>query len=227
MTLPLRGHICLMRYPDRRAAGRLLAGRLGDLGLASPVVVALPRGGVPIGFEVARVLGAPLEVAIARKLGAPGRPELGIGAVAEGGVVVLDEPAVAALRLTPADIEALAAVERAELDRRVRAYRGDRPMTPLAGRTAVVVDDGLATGVTARAALASLRRRGAARLVFAAPVCAPDAAARLADGPDLVVCLSSPPEFGAVGRWYDDFRQLDDAVVIDLLERARRGPLTP
>jgi len=206
-----------MRFRDRHQAGRLLGRELAGLGLPDPVVFALPRGGVPVGAEVARVLGAPLEVLVARKLGAPDQPEYGIGALAEGGVTVLDEAAVVALGLTRADLGPIVARENAELDRRVRLYRGGREPLAARGRTAIVIDDGLATGVTALAALAALRRRGAARLVFAAPVCAPDAELRLGGEADRVVCLTMPQDFGAVGRWYDDFDQVPDDVVVALL----------
>jgi putative phosphoribosyl transferase len=211
----------MLRYRDRRDAGAQLAAHLAPLDLDRPVVLALPRGGVPVGYEVARALGAPLEVLVARKLGAPGHPELGIGAIAEG----LDEPVVTAsasyLRVTADQLRELVARERTELERRVRHYRGDRPLPDLAGRDVVVVDDGLATGVTAEAALRALRTRGPGRLVLAAPVGAPEAAEHLGRVADLVVCPHLPPAFRAVGMWYERFDQTSDEEVLELLAAAR------
>lgn len=210
-----------MRFADRHEAGQALADRLEQLDVDDPVVLALPRGGVPVAYEVAVRLDAPLEVVVARKLGAPGQPELGIGAVAEGGEPILDETLVARLRLDDEAIAELVASERAELDRRVRRYRSDRPLPELAGRDVVVVDDGLATGVTARAALGALRGHRPRRLVLAVPVGAPASVDALQQEADEVVCLHAPRAFTAVGQWYDDFSQTDDATVVDLLSRAR------
>jgi putative phosphoribosyl transferase len=182
-----------------------------------PLVLALPRGGVPIGAEVAQALGATLEVFVSRKVGAPGQPEFGIGAVAEGGAAVATDRALDALGLSGDDFAALADRARAELDRRVRAYRGDREIPDLSGRDVVLVDDGLATGVTAEAALRALRARDPGRLVLAAPVCAPSTARRLRGLADDVVCVLMPEHFSAVGQWYDDFGQLSDADVLMLL----------
>lgn len=210
-----------MRFADRHAAGQALADRLEELDLDDPVVLALPRGGVPVAYEVAERLDAPLEVVVARKLGAPGQPELGIGAVAEGGEPIFDETLVARLRLDDDAVAELVAAERAELDRRVRHYRADRPLPELAGRDVVVVDDGLATGVTARAALGALRGHGPGRLVLAVPVGAPSSVDTLRLTADEVVCLHTPRAFAAVGQWYDDFSQTDDDTVVDLLSRAR------
>jgi putative phosphoribosyl transferase len=209
-----------MRFRDRADAGRQLAGRLADHPLEDPVVLALPRGGVPVAFEVARGLGAPLEVFVARKVGAPGRPELGIGAVAEGGGDPVVTSTARMLGVGGERLERLVEAERAELHRRVERYRGERPLPDVDDRDVVLVDDGLATGVTAEAALRALRDRGPRRLVLAVPVCAPDTARRLRAVADAVVCVRSPGDFGAVGYWYDDFSQTSDAEVVDLLERA-------
>ena len=213
-----------VRFRDRRDAGRALAPHVLALGLADPVVLALPRGGVPVAVEVATALGCPLEVFVARKLGLPGSPELGVGALAEGGEPLLDELLLALLGLSPDDLAGTVERERAELARRVQHYRGDRPLLELTGRQVVLVDDGLATGVTARAALRALQGK-AARLVLAVPVCAPGAAEALRSEADDVVCALRPAAFRAVGAWYEDFDQTTDAEVLALLAASRpRGP---
>lgn len=208
-----------MRFHDRADAGRRLAAALAGAGLSDPVVLALPRGGVPVGFEIATALGAPLEVFVARKVGAPGHPELGIGAIAEGGDQVVGGAALRLLDLSPERFDALVAEERIELDRRVRHYRGDRALPELRGRDVVLVDDGLATGVTAEAALRALAPHRPRRLLLAVPVCAPDTAERLRGSVE-VVCLLRPPDFHAVGLWYEQFGQTSDDEVLDLLARA-------
>jgi predicted phosphoribosyltransferase len=215
-----------MRFHDRHDAGRQLAQRLKDEELVEPIVLALPRGGVPVGYEVAVALGTTLEVFVARKVGAPHHPEYGIGAVAEGGGGVMDDWAVRALGLSRNDFERLAAVERVELERRVDRYRHGRPLPVVHGRTVVLVDDGLATGVTAEAALRALRTAGPARLILAAPACAPDTAARLRGVADDVVCLHTPEGFTAVGQWYERFGQTTDEEVEQLLAKAAREPAT-
>ena len=206
------------QFADRAEAGRLLGTEVAALGLDSPVVVGMARGGVPVAVEVARVLGAPLEVLVVRKLGYPRQPELGVGALAEGGTEVLDEPLISRLGLSDAEVESLARHEQAELERRTRRFRRGRPRTDLRWRNVVLVDDGLATGFTARAAVEACRRSGAAKVVLAVPVGAPTTVAALASVADVVVCLRTPPEFAAVGQFYDDFTQVSDDEVQRLLE---------
>jgi putative phosphoribosyl transferase len=195
----------------------MLAERLRELEIDAPVVVALPRGGVPVAYEVAQALDAPLDIALVRKLGAPGQPELGIGAVGEDGTVIVDGETVAALGVGRAEIEAVVDRESVELERRRRLYRGDLPPVDVAGRTAIVVDDGIATGVTAVAAVRGLRERGAARVIAAVPVCPASAIDRLRDQLGELLCLQCPPHFGGVGAWYDDFSQTSDDEVVELL----------
>jgi predicted phosphoribosyltransferase len=211
-----------MRFRDRRDAGLQLATRLQAEALDDPVVLALPRGGVPVGFEIARAVGAPLDVLIVRKVGAPQHREFGIGAIAEGGVTVRDEAAMRLVGVSAERFEQLASEEREELDRRVRLYRGERALPDLADRDVVLVDDGLATGVTAEAAIHAARGLGARRVVLAAPVSAADTAARLAAIAD-VVCLATPARFSAVGEWYEDFGQTSDNEVLEQLAEARRA----
>jgi putative phosphoribosyl transferase len=205
------------RFADRRDAGRRLAERLLPLAAESPVVVALPRGGVPVAAEIAARLEAPLEILAVRKLGAPHNPEYGIGAVAEDGTRVIDPESVAVLRIPRERIEAISASECAELRRRVALYRGDRPPLELVGRTAILVDDGVATGVTDTAALRAARRRGPRRLVLAVPVCSPDALSRLGAEADEVVCLQTPPMLHGISQWYRDFAQVSDEEVLSAL----------
>lgn len=213
-------------FENRRDAGRKLAGRLIRYREGRPVVFALPRGGVPVGYEISRTLGAPLDVLVSRKLGAPGQPEFGIGAVAPGGVRVLNEYAVRELGIPEDYLKSVTAQEIAEVERRLRYFRGGRPEPEVEGRTAILVDDGLATGVTARAAVEALRHRRPARIVLAVPVSAAQTADLFASKVDELVCLESPPDLGAIGFWYRDFEQTPDEEVVELLERARkeRGP---
>ena len=211
-----------MRFRDRTDAGQQLADRLRSLELRDPIVLALPRGGVPVAFEVANALRAPLDVFVARKVGAPGQHEYGIGAIAEGGGEVANTEAVRMLRVSDVTWRELVRTEQRELDRRIKRYRGDRALPDLATHDVVLVDDGLATGVTAEASLRALRRLGARRIVLAAPACAPESAQRLGALADDVVCVITPAFFQAVGQWYERFDQTSDAEVLRLLEEARR-----
>lgn len=213
-----------MIFRDRFEAGRRLAVELADWRAENPLVLGLPRGGVPVAYEVATALDAPLDVAVARKLGAPQQPELGIGAIAPG-VTVLDERLIGLLGLRDDEIQPILEEESRELHRRLLLYRGVDALPEVQGRTVLVVDDGLATGVTTRAAVRSLRRLSPARLVVAIPVCAPESAASIREEVDDLVCLAKPPDFRAVGLWYQDFRQTSDAEVLELLakRRAERG----
>lgn len=208
-------------FRDRSEAGRRLAERLEPLRSEQPVVIALPRGGVPVAYEVAEGLDAPLDVMAVRKLGAPGHRELGMGAVAEDGVHVLNEEVVGALSISEGQIEATVAREQTELERRRRLYRGDLPPEPVAERTAILIDDGIATGFTAIAAARVLRGRGARRIVLAVPVAPQDAEARFADEVDELVCLKAPRDFVAVGIHYERFDQTTDDQVVELLRRVR------
>jgi predicted phosphoribosyltransferase len=210
-------------FRDRADAGRALARLLGRFGgRADVLVLALPRGGVPVAFEVAAALRAPLDVLVVRKLGVPGHAEYAMGALAAG-VRVLDEALVRRLRLSEAAVEAVAQAERRELERRERLYRGDAPAPDPGGRTVLLVDDGLATGATMRAAVRALRGRAPARIVVAVPTGAADACAALRGEADEVVCATTPEPFRAVGLWYEDFGQTGDDEVRALLARARRG----
>jgi predicted phosphoribosyltransferase/dienelactone hydrolase len=209
-------------FADRREAGRRLAEHLAELSFDAPVVVALPRGGVPVGYEVARALGAPLDVGLVRKIGAPDQPELGIGAIGEDGTVILVPGAVRALGVTRAQLDQVIAREREELERRRVRYRRDHPIVDVAGRDVILVDDGLATGVTAVAAARVLHARGAARVIAAVPVSPARVGESLGSSFDDFVSLAAPERFGSVGMWYADFGQTSDQEVVDLLRASRR-----
>lgn len=215
-----------MRFRDRIDAGIQLGQRLHGMRLDHPVILALPRGGVPVAFEVTVVLDAPLDVFVARKIGAPGHQEYGIGAIAEGGVVIADDDALRGLGVSRERFEQLVAVERLELVRRVQYYRRGRDLVEVRDREVVLIDDGLATGVTAEAALRALRARQPSRLILAVPACAPDTAARLEGIADEVVCLIAPVDFAAVGFWYERFDQTSDSEVLRLLDRAAEASRT-
>ena len=209
----------MKRYENRREAGIDLARSLQEYrGRPEVIVLGLPRGGVPVAYEVARALAVPLDVYVVRKLGLPGHEEFAMGAIASGGTIVVN-PDVERF-VSPQVVEQVAATERRELERRERLYRGERPPLDLARRTAILVDDGLATGSTMRAAARAVRRQGAGRVVIAVPVAAPDTCAEIRSEADEVVCPYTPDPFRAVGLWYDDFDQTSDDEVRDLLARA-------
>jgi len=215
-----------MYFRDRIVAGRMLGAELAGRGLADPVVLGLPRGGVPVAAEVARALGAPLDVLVVRKVGAPFQPELAVGAVAEG-VTALSEELIAQLGIRRVDVEAIAEAERGEVARRTERFRRAAPRLDLRGKTAVIVDDGIATGATARAAAEVARKLGAAKVVEAAPVSSLEARRSLRGLADEVVALDYPEPFMAVGCWYDDFRQTTDEEVVQLLAAAREDRREP
>ncbi|MFI6769185.1 phosphoribosyltransferase family protein [Streptomyces sp. NPDC050355] len=212
-----------MLFTDRTDAGQRLAEALRHLEGEEPVVLGLPRGGVPVAFQVARALKAPLDVIVVRKLGVPYQRELGFGAIGEGGVRVISDDIVRRGRLDQSDVDSVEKAEEAELVRQAHRFRAGRPRLHLEGRTAIVVDDGIATGATAAAACEVVRAQGATRVVLAVPVAPPDAADRLRSKADEFVCLSTPFGFAAVGEWYQDFSQTPDAEVVSLLERAAQG----
>lgn len=211
------------RFRDRRDAGVQLGRCLHEYaGRPDVLVLGLPRGGVPVAYEVARLLDAPLDVLIVRKLGVPGYEELAMGAIASGGVQFLHQPTITGLRIPAAAVERVVAGETAELKRRERSYRGDRPFPEIAGMTVVVVDDGLATGATMTAAVAALRGGHPAAVIVAVPVASREAHAALAQTADGCVAVHTPEPFGGVGRWYEDFTQMTDREVERLLANARR-----
>jgi putative phosphoribosyl transferase len=209
-------------FEDREDAGRALAKALAEYrGAADSIVLALPRGGVPVAFEIAQGLDLPLDVLVVRKLGLPSQPELAMGAIASGGAIVLNEDVLRFLPGRREDLEQVRRHEQAELERREREYRGDRPPLEMAGRVGILVDDGLATGATMEAAVQALRALRAKRVVVAVPVASVQARDRIAAVADEVVCLEMPPYFSAVGQWYRNFDQTSDAEVEDLLAKAR------
>ena len=213
-----------MLFRDRADAGRQLLSGLGAYrGRPDLLVLGLPRGGIPVAYEVARGLGAPLDVFVVRKLGVPGQEELAMGAIATGGVRVVNRDVVDALRIPPDVLDRAAVEETRELERRERSYRGERPEPQVKGRTVILVDDGLATGSTMRAAVAALRQQGPARVIVAVPVAAPSTCAELGREVEEIVCLATPEPFMAVGRFYHDFSQTTDDEVRERLAAARAG----
>jgi predicted phosphoribosyltransferase len=213
--------MALSRFRDRTEAGRRLAEVLAPYaGRPNLLILALPRGGVPVAYEVARALHAPLDLLLVRKRGVPGHEELAMGAIASGGVRILSEDVISMLGIDDREISTVAAVEEEELARRERLYRDGRPPPDVRGRTVILVDDGLATGSTMRAAAAALKVQGPERLIVAVPVAPPETCEALAQEVDDVVCALSPEPFLSVGTWYQDFTQTSDGEVRDLLRRA-------
>ena len=214
IELPLR---------DREAAGQALAGALEpQYANQNTLVLALPRGGVPVGFEIAKRLGTRLDIILVRKLGTPGQSELAAGAIASGGIRVLNPDIVHGLGISEQALERVAAIEQKELERRERAYRGHRPRPDVTGRVVILVDDGVATGASMRAAIAALRQQQPKRVVVAVPVAAPETLRVLEREADEVICLATPSPFWAIGQWYQDFGQVEDAEVRQLLTNAEQ-----
>lgn len=212
----------MSRYADRKDAGRQLAERLAKYARhPNAVVLALPRGGLPVGYEVAKALGLPLDVFLVRKLGAPMQPELAMGAIASGGARVLNPQVIGGMGITEEEIARIEQEERRELQRRERAYRGDRPWPDMAARTALLTDDGLATGASMRAAVQALRAQGAQRIVVAVPTAPADTAEGFREIADEMVCPYTPSPFYAVGNSYRDFRQTTDEEVADYMRKAQ------
>lgn len=206
-------------FEDRVEAGKQLAQRLTKYENESPLVVALPRGGVAVGFPIAKALHAPLEVEIVRKLGAPQNLELGIGAIAEDGVVYLDQDMLEYFQVSTGTLRLIQEREKAELERRRQLYRGGKPLGLLTNRTVILVDDGLATGVTARAAILSLKKHHPKKIIFAVPVCSQETAIDIREMVDSIICLEHPEKLDAIGRYYEDFRQVTDEEVLAQLRR--------
>jgi putative phosphoribosyl transferase len=216
-----------MFFRDRSEAGQLLGAQLTEFANRDGLVLALPRGGVPVAFEVAQSLHAPLDVLVVRKLGVPGQEELAMGAIASGGVRVLNQEIVRALAISPQQIDLIVAQEMRELLRREQEYRGNRERMKVHGRTVILVDDGLATGSTMRAAVAALRHQKPQQIIIAVPVAPPSTCAEMEQAADRVVCLYTPLDFLAVGQWYQNFSQTSDAEVRELLDRAAKRVQPP
>lgn len=212
----------LQKFRNRTEAGKLLAGQLTDYANRSDVLVlGLPRGGVPVAYEVAKELNAPLDVCLVRKLGVPGHKELAMGAIAAGGVRVINENVIDWLRISPSTINEVAAMEIRELDRRSHIYRGNRPLPKVKNHTIILVDDGIATGATIRAAISTLKKQKPRKLVVAVPVAGVSTCEELEAEVDEVVCILKPEDLYAIGLWYEDFQQTTDAEVCELLTRQK------
>lgn len=212
-----------MVFENRSEAGKKLASELIEYRNANPVILALPKGGVPIGYEVADVLHAPLQVIVVRKIGLSSNTEFGIGAIAEGGIKVLDETMIQVLGIDEEEIKDTIRLEEEELNRRIKLYRNGKSLPTLTGKTAILVDDGMATGVTARAAIEAVKKLHPQKIILVSPVCALDTAESLRKIVDKVVCLATPFEFTAVGVWYKNFTQITDEEVVNLLKKVNQG----
>lgn len=212
-----------MVFENRQEAGKKLAAQVFKYRKENPFILAMPRGGVPIGYEVAEVLQAPLDVIVVRKIGLSSNREFGIGAIAEGGIRVLDQTSIEVLGIDDSELEDTITLEEKELQRRVEIYRGGKPLPNLEGKTAILVDDGMATGITAKAAITSVKKLNPKKIILATPVCVLDTVESLKDRVDDVICLSTPYEFMAVGLWYRDFKQVSDEEVIGLLKKAKKA----
>ncbi len=206
-------------FKDRKQAGRLLAEELEQYKDKNPLVLGIPRGGVVVAYEVAKILKAELDVIISRKLGAPMQPELAIGAIAPGGVRVLDQVTVGYFDLSESDIQRIVALETEEMDRRIAAFRAGKPDLDVKNRIVIIVDDGLATGQTALAAVRAVKKMGAKEIVLAVPVCAKDTKVAMLDEVDSLICMLAPRDFAAVGYWYENFTQVEDSEVIKILKK--------
>lgn len=213
-----------MIFEDRQEAGKRLARELDRYKTENPIVFALPRGGVPIGFQIAKELFAPLDIIVVRKLGAPGREEFGIGAIAEGGVLILDHRTIQLLDISDQELDKIISREQKELERRVKIYRHGRPITKLNDRAVILVDDGLATGVTGRAAIQAVRNLNPKKLIFALPVCAMDTVEEMRSSVDELVCIATPIDLVSVGNWYQNFAQVTDDQVHELLTQTKKIP---
>lgn len=211
-----------MVFENRQEAGKKLASQLLKYRQSNPYVLAMPRGGVPVGLEVAQVLQAPLDVLVVRKIGLSGNKEFGIGAIAEGGVQVLDQTTIGTIGIDDMELQDTIDLEEKELQRRVQIYRGGKPPPSLSGKAAILVDDGMATGVTAKAAIESVKKLNPKKIILATPVCALDTAESLKRLVDEVICLAAPFEFMAVGSWYRNFVQITDEEVVELLNKSRK-----
>lgn len=208
-----------MVFEDRREAGKLLAKKLVPFQKEHPIVLALPRGGVPIGFEIAKSMYVPLDVLVVRKIGSPHNPEFGIGAIAEENTQILDKSSINTLGISKKELAGIIKKEKEELKRRVNLYRKNRSPPLMKDKTVIIVDDGLATGVTAKAAISSVKKGKPKQVIFAAPVCAYDTIQELKGLVDNVVCIAKPHDFGSVGRWYREFEQISDEEVINFLKK--------
>lgn len=208
-------------FTDRQVAGRLLAQHVLKLHPQSPIVLALPRGGVPVAYEIAHALKAPLDVLVVRKIGTPWNPELGIGAIAPG-IKIINDDLVRRLGVSQAEIDRITEAEQMEMERRIQRYRGGTRFPDVQNKTVILVDDGLATGITAKAAIAAIRQFHPKKLILAVPVGAPDTIDMLKSSVDELLCLETPPDFGAVGYWYRHFHPVADEEVLDYLNRTAR-----